>query len=306
MPEQHAMARNERIPALLLAVLHDEVFLIIGSSHRHHVCLVAVVQVRQDIEGIYPILQHGQVEPSQTGTLVGRECRRRIAVVVVGSPIHGIEGTRGKGCHTIIYIIMIGKAEHMTEFMHEGTDARRLRCDDGTIDFVTAGIVSHLDAIQLQRLLGNPSFLGDISIIGRMWPDGIAITRISLTLSGIEEIDIVDEAILVVIILRKIHQWVGKSTSLSHELLQGYRIIRRRTLVGSIIRILLWQCYRADDIKLRLEFAIGAVHIEISRTSVGTIAISKTRFIEHTVEELMRIATHGRELRISKLHQDDQ
>ena len=41
MPEQHAMARNERIPALLLAVLHDEVFLIIGSSHRHHVCLVA-------------------------------------------------------------------------------------------------------------------------------------------------------------------------------------------------------------------------------------------------------------------------
>ena len=38
-----------------------------------------------------------------------------------------------------------------------------------------------------------------------MWPDGIAITRISLTLSGIEEIDIVDEAILVVIILREIH-----------------------------------------------------------------------------------------------------
>ena len=61
---------------------------------------------------------------------------------------------------------MVGKTQHMTEFMYEGTDARRLRCDDGTIDFVAAGIVSHLDAIQLQRLLGNPSFLGDISIIG--------------------------------------------------------------------------------------------------------------------------------------------
>ena len=73
MPEQHAMTWNEFIPALLLAVLHDEVFLIIGSSHRHHVCLVAVVQVRQDIEGIYPILQHGQVNPPQTGTLIGRE-----------------------------------------------------------------------------------------------------------------------------------------------------------------------------------------------------------------------------------------
>ena len=201
---------------------------------------------------------------------------------------------------------MVGKTEHMTELMHEGTDARRLRFDDGTIDFVAAGIVAHLDAIQLQRLLGKSSFLGDISIIGRMWPDGIAITRIRLTLSGIEEIDVVDEAILVVIILREIHQWVGKCTSLSHELLQSNRIIYRRTLVGSVIGILLWQGYRTNDIKLRLEFAIGTVHIEISRTSVGTIAISESLFIEHIVEELMRIATHGRELCISKLHQDDQ
>ena len=190
--------------------------------------------------------------------------------------------------------------------MHEGTDARRLRCDDGTIDFVAAGIVAYLDAIQLQRFLGSPSFLGDISIIGRMRPDGITITRISLTLSGIEEIDVVDEAILVMIVLREIYRWVGKRTSLSHELLQTNRIIYRRPFVLSIVSILLWQSNRTNDIKLRLEFAIGAVHIEISRTSVGTIAISKSRFIEHIVEELMRIATYGRELRISKLHQDDQ
>ena len=175
MPEQHAMARNELIPALLLAVLHDEVFLIIGSSHRHHVCLVAVVQVGQNIEGIYPILQHGQVEPSQTGTLIGRECRRRIAIVVVRSLCHGIERTRGEGCYAIIYIIMVGKTQHMTEFMHKGTDASRLRCDEGTIDFVAAGIVAYLYSIQFQRSLGSSCLRSDIRIIGRMWPEGIAI-----------------------------------------------------------------------------------------------------------------------------------
>ena len=239
MPEQHAMTRNERIPALLLAVLHDEVFLIIGSSHRHHVCLVAVVQVRQNIEGIYPILQHGQVEPSQTGTLIGRECRRRIAIVVVRSLCHGIERTRGEGCYTIIYIIMVGKTQHMTEFMYKGTDARRLRCDEGTIDFVAAGIVAYLYSIQFQRSLGSSCLRGDIRIIGRMWPDGIAIARISLTLSGIEKIDVVNVAILVMVILGEINRWGSKCTSLSHEFLQTDRIIYGRAFVGSIIRIFL-------------------------------------------------------------------
>ena len=139
-----------------------------------------------------------------------------------------------------------------------------------------------------------------------MWPDGIAIARISLTLSGIEEIDVVNETILVMVILGEINRRIGKCTSLSHEFLQTDRIIYRRAFVGSIIRIFLRQCYRTDNIKLRLEPAIGTVQIEISGTSIGTIAVSKSRFIEHVVEELMGIATYGREFGISKLHQDDQ
>ena len=63
---------------------------------------------------------------------------------------------------------MVGKTEHMTELMHESTDARRLRFDDGTIDFVATGIVAYLDAIQLQRSLGSSCLRSDIRIIGRM------------------------------------------------------------------------------------------------------------------------------------------
>lgn len=70
---------------------------------------------------------------------------------------------------------MIGKTQHMTEFMYKDTDARRLRCDEGTIDFVAAGIVAYLYSIQFQRSLGSSCLRSDIRIIGRMWPEGIAI-----------------------------------------------------------------------------------------------------------------------------------
>ena len=72
-----------------------------------------------------------------------------------------------------------------------------------------------------------------------MRPDGIAITRICLTLSGIEKIDVVNVTILVMVILGEIYQRIGKRTSLSYKLLQTGRIIYGRALVGSILRIFL-------------------------------------------------------------------
>lgn len=133
-------------------------------------------------------------------------------------------------------------------------------------------------------------------------PDGIGGTAIRLAITGIEDIDIIDDAIIVGVVDAEIYLILKEIDGMRYHLVRA-DIIAGVGVVRAVIAHIIREFHRAINVELGRKITTRAGIKEIMDRSGGTI-FGETLLIEHTVEERVRIGE--RKLDILELDKDSE
>ena len=146
-----------------------------------------------------------------------------------------------------------------------------------------------------------------------MWPDGISITASRLTLTSIDDINLLNLAIAVPVVLTEVYLLLDSIASINNHL-RCIRIILT-TCVLTIIFIRMLELYGSDDIESEVELTVALVEEIIMYTSNSTVIIRISLLVKHIlIERLDIILTWSEcqyvlrvlESHILKLNQDNK
>ena len=189
--DEHAVARAIGVPALELAVLHDEV--LTGSGCLEDKGLVARVEGRQRV-GARGVDNLGCAE-AQRIAVVGRVAGRGAGIVVVAAPRHDLPGARS---HTlaaaarVVGVVEVLETQHVAELVAYRAYAVENTLA-GTVELARAGIAAYrLAAYGIGVVAGmRPHVIGGLA--------GVAAHTCK------DEIHHVDIAVVVGIIVGKVY-----------------------------------------------------------------------------------------------------
>ena len=188
--DEHAVALAIGIPALELAVLHDEV--LTGRGCLEDEGLVARVEGRQRV-GARGVDNLGRAE-AQGIAVVGRVAGRGAGIVVVAPPRHDLPGAL---CHTLAVGRVVGVVEVLeTQHMAELVAYRAYAVENtlaGTVELTRAGIAAY-------RLASD-----GIGVVAGMGPHVIGGLAGVAAHTCKDEIHHVDIAVVVGVIVGKVH-----------------------------------------------------------------------------------------------------
>ena len=196
MKHHHAAPGQVAVPPLLLAVLHDVVFVgITVVAYQVGLALVAQGEQPADAGGVGQLGGH---EPAHQHALVGGVTGRTEAALVVVAVVHQVPVAH----NTVTAVVEIGKTETVAILMADGAETAvtaflvELGHRAVAVYKIHGAVVHHRHGGQLLArllvfVLGHPPLVG---------PDGVAVAAGVLTLAGIENEQLVHVAVAVPVV----------------------------------------------------------------------------------------------------------
>ncbi len=149
-------------------------------------------------------------------------------------------------------------------------------------DLVAAGVAAHLDAVE--RKASVAEFLVSVGVR----PDSACSAAVSLAASGIDDVHIVHVAVVVVVVLRIVHETVGQRKGVVYEFVKPAHVVASAS-VGTVVGAAVGQLHRPDNVKRGTERTVGTGHVEVAHTAVGTVLIGEALLVEHVGVEVVGV-----------------
>ena len=188
---------------------------------------------------------------------------------------------------------MIGKAQHMAEFVTERTDARRFHTRV-TIDFAGTGI--GVDGFAVKREV-DTRFREFVLV----WPDAVFRSTVVLAIACIEHKDHIHFAVFIIVVLRKVDVEVGVGFLAGIAYHQLGMLVAAHVAVAAIVAHDMVERHGAYYVECGAELSHRLVS-EVVACRAERSGEGATLFVHDTLE----ILGIGRELYVAELREDDK
>ena len=132
-----------------------------------------------------------------------------------------------------------------------------------------------------------------------MRPNGVCVSTGGFGITGVDDIDMIDGAVIVPVIISIVYVLIGEFTGFGNEFLRMQVVAVR--VVAAIIGHVLRHGVSSDDIERHVKLAI-ALRVEIV-VYAAVVAIS---FVIHLIGHIVEDALRSVHLEIGEVHQDNQ
>jgi len=257
MGNEHTTARQFSVEAYGLTVLQKEIFVAIlwmtNQIGRSTLCQ------RRDVLNFQRLIAKlHRREPPTAHFFVSRITGRQITVIIVGTVVHQVPCAQSKTAF-VLYVIEIGEAHAVREFMTESANACNLSV---VSQLIGAGIGVDLRAMDGQRLLFSLQTV-------HHRPDQVVIgfVVIILAISGEKHEDFFCLAVTVPVITREVNAVLYAFARLNDHLTDvGF-------FVGSIITVGLGHHHWAGHIKIQDKPTLALCFEIVANGSLKTILV---------------------------------
>ena len=132
-----------------------------------------------------------------------------------------------------------------------------------------------------------------------MRPNGVCVSTGGFGITGVDDIDMIDGAVIVPVIISIVYVLIGEFTGFGNEFL-GMQVVAV-LVVAAIIGHVLRHGVSPDDIERHVKLAI-ALRVEV----VVHATVVAVAFVAHLVGHIVEDALRGKHLFVGKIHQDNQ
>ena len=201
--DEHAAARQLRVPTCLLTVFQHEI-LVAMAVVVDDVALAAIFQSLHTGH-VLRVRQFDRLHPSCHPPLIGSVAAGHIAVAVVASAAHQVPDVHAPAA-AVVYVVEVGIAQTVAELVTHGADAGNRT--GKAVQLATAGVGVDGNAVELDRSRSIAVVLSRPQVVG-MRPNGVGRTAVGLAFSGIYHVDLVDIFVTVPIIVGEVYLTIG-------------------------------------------------------------------------------------------------
>ena len=292
------MRRAVTVPTLLLVILQKVELVAIGLI-VDNVCLRLR---RQGLHVLHvtSLVQFDRREPSAIHAFVAGVTYRSLAasmVAVVATIVHQVPYVHSEVRIALAGVIHIRQAHAMAELMTSRTDA----VDVGTRlagKFAAACIRIDTNAIQSDcpRAVAEIARRGELILVR---PDGLESSPLCLAITSIDDVHLIHLAVVVPVVIGKVHRAVCQSACLGHHL--GRVLVITVRVVLSVIAQLATHRDRPHDIEREIKLPI-ALTVEVVVNGASHVIVR----ISLLVEEIEIGGVAVGHFPVGKVHQNNQ
>ena len=295
------MTGQRSIPSYCLAILDiitqacgRRSYIATGSSYLVCLIILRAVCIKRHILSFGA--QINRVDPSEELLLPRAVVRRAVTVTAVSTSVHHIPIVRSEHAavvSTVVRVVEIGQTHYVSKLMAECTD---------TAKGVSGQLGRHCIVIQflaayfaLRRRIGAMTGLTSRLYRPVMRPDGLRCTAISLTFTGIDDINEIYVAITIGVIVRPVDCKLLVSQNTSFHYCVGSMLVITfisTRIIRSIISHIAAEVDRTKHVKLRT--------VSTVRLVCKILTCRRITAIHCTIERVAQFIKSG--LRMSGLH----
>ena len=197
-------------------------------------------------------------------------------------------------CTAVVHIVEVGKSEGMAHFMACRTDTADfgVSCLLPSEHFGRTGILLGIDAVAQDGLLCGPLMCPDVVF---------AVSGIAFIVSGIYQEHVVDVAVVIPVVFRKISKFIRLAECLCHHFTDADVAV----VVGvcSIVCQIVGHGYRAHNVHREFELSLRLRIVVVVYASTCVFKV-KSFFVELPIEEFTgMVAPHLEVCKFYKNHQ---
>ena len=207
MGDQHAVSVGAAVPALLLDVLHHEVFVRVAAVFD----AIRLAAVGGGGEG-YGLLfvEYLNVHPAEELLFIGCVAAGGVAAFVVAAIVHDAPGIHAEVAR-VACVVEVGQAEAVAEFVADGADSVDLAAGIA-VELATAGVLVHLNAVELHS---GACAAGELPLMG---PDGVCVSVMGFAITSIDNVAEVHYAVIVRVVVAEVDIGVGQLQHIGYQL----------------------------------------------------------------------------------------
>ena len=219
-----------------------------------------------------------------------------MAVAVVRTHVHEVPSIHAAAT-VVLSVIEIRIAQAVAELVAHRADAL-----DGVAatEFAAAGIGVDLHAVEAQRARAVAVIAGrlQIPLVG---PDGVGHVAIGFAVAGIDDIDLIDLAVAVPIIVGIVHVVIGQLHSLDDHF-SRMKVVAV-AVVASVVGLSARHGVRTGNVEGQVKEA-HALGVEVVVNRTHEAALLEVLFVGDAVVECGIVG--GLEAQVAEVHQNDQ
>ena len=311
VPDEESVSREVGIPARLLTVFDVVVDARCGSRLEG----VDGVELVGDM-GVCSSSGNGQKTrgvadvsgrlPTEEILLVYAVVGRAVAVAIVRTVVHNVPFAWGPpviGVGSVAGVVVVGQTEDVAELVAERADA--VAFARRTVEFAGASVVVDVEPVYFALRLGvGAVFIVDSRLdVPVVRPDGVGATAIGFALAGIDDIDEIDIAVVVVVVLGEVHieLIVSEFACLDDHVARVH--IVAFAIVFAVVGVVLGEGYGADHVEGGCVGSVGLVDEVLARRAVSPV-VGVGVGVHHLVH--LRLCVGGLVLGVFEIDEDEQ